>query len=152
MPDGAECTEIFNRVFVAHKRLKFRDRFDETEWLVRLLIAIYRQQVAGTRHADPISYARHLVQDQFRTPITLKEIARLCDVSSEHLVREFGRRYTETPGAMLRRLRLDYAREMLAVTVMPIGEIAIACGFASSNAFCRAFRARFGQAPGKSRS
>jgi transcriptional regulator GlxA family with amidase domain len=53
---------------------------------------------------------------------------------------------------MLRRLRLEHARTMLAATELGVAEIARASGFASANTFGRAYRARFGRSPGARRA
>jgi AraC family carnitine catabolism transcriptional activator len=52
---------------------------------------------------------------------------------------------------MLRRLRLEHARTMLQTTRLSVQEVALACGFTSSNTFCRAYRQKFARSPGAGR-
>ena len=115
-------------------------------------MALYREQVHGTREEDPIEFGSHVLRARFRGEINLKTIARQCGVSREHFIRAFSDRYGETPGALLRRLRLEHARTMLQATELPIGEVARASGFSSAATFCRAFRAAFATTPGDVRS
>lgn len=129
----------------------FRDRFQETELLHQLLVALYREQVAATQTRDPVEFGYHHLNDHFRTPLNLKEVAERCGVSREHFIRGFVKRYGEPPGEMLRRIRLEHAHRMLRATQTPVREVAVACGFADANTFCRAYRLRYGVTPGSVR-
>lgn len=145
--DG-EAAAAMDDLFRHFRARTFRDRFHETELLHQLLVALYREQVAESQASDPIEHGYHYIRDHFRSPINLKEVAVRCGVSREHFIRSFGRRYGEPPGEMLRRLRMEQARRMLKATHMPVQDIALACGFADSNSFCRAYRQCFGHSPG----
>ena len=137
-----------------HRRFRsrgFRDRFQEAELLHQLFVALYREQVAATQTRDPVEFGYHYLSDHFRSPLNLKEVAERCGVSREHFIRSFGGRYGEPPGEMLRRLRLEHAHRMLRATQTPVREVALACGFADANTFCRAYRLRFGVTPGSVR-
>ncbi len=155
MPDESEATALFDELHERFKQRTFSDRLQESELIHRLLIALYREQVQGTRTSDPIEFGHHYLRSHFRSPINLKGVAEKCGVSREHFIREFTRRYRESPGAVLRRLRLEQARAMLAATDTDVESIALASGYASSNTFCRAYRLKFGRSPrgirGKSR-
>lgn len=147
MPDDCEATALFNEVYQRFHARSFRDRLHEAELMHRLLISIYREQVQGTRATDPIEFGHHYLRSHFRSPINLKLVADKCGVSREHFIREFTRRYQESPGALLRRLRLEQARAMLAATHTDVESIALASGYASANTFCRAYRQKYGRSP-----
>jgi AraC-like DNA-binding protein len=151
MPDSSEATALFNELSDRFRQRRWQDRLQESELLYRLLIALYREQVHGTRKSDPIEFGYHYVRNHFRSPINLKGVASQCGVSREHFIREFTRRYGEPPGSQLRRLRLEHARSMLTATALPVEEVALASGFTSSNNFCRAYRMRYGKSPGADR-
>lgn len=151
MPDDSEATLLFNEASVHYHERTFRDRLHQGELLYRLLLCLYREQVQGTRTSDPIEFGYHFLQNHYRSPINLKEVALKCGISREHFIRMFSARYRESPGAMLRRLRLDHARAMLAATRLPVEDIALASGFTSSNTFCRAYRTKHGTSPGAAR-
>ncbi len=151
MPEESEATALFEELFEGVRRRKLRDRFHESELIYRLLIALYREQVRDARERDPVEFGQHYLRNHFRSPINLKGVAAKCGITREHFIREFGARYGESPGAMLRRLRLEHARTMLAATELGLAEIARASGFANPNTLGRAFRARFGRSPGERR-
>jgi AraC-like DNA-binding protein len=147
MPDDSEATNLFDEIHVRFKQRSFQDRLHEAELIHRLFIAIYREQVHGTQTSDPIEFGQHYLRSHFRSPINLKLVAEKCSVSREHFIREFTRRYRESPGALLRRLRLEHARAMLAATETDVESIALASGYASANTFCRAYRQKYGRSP-----
>jgi AraC-like DNA-binding protein len=51
------------------------------------------------------------------------------------------------PGAVLRRIRLEYAKQLLTERDMTLREIARRCGYRSQNTFCVAFQRALGMAP-----
>lgn len=151
MPLEGEASDVFDEIMRRFRTRGFRDRFQESELLHRLLVALYREQVAATQTRDPVEFGYHYLRDNFRSPLNLKEVAERCGVSREHFIRRFGARYGEPPGELLRRLRLEQAHRMLRATQMPVQEVALACGFADANTFCRAYRIRYGTTPGAAR-
>jgi AraC-like DNA-binding protein len=151
MPPESEAAAQFDELYDGFRRHRLRDRYHESELIYRLLIALYREQVAGTRASDPIEFGYHYLRNRVRTPVNLKGVAAQCGVSREHFIRRFGARYGESPGALLRRLRLEHARTMLAATELGLAEVARASGFVSPNTLGRAYRARFGRSPGGER-
>lgn len=151
MPENTEATTLFNEIVRRYQQRQFRDRLEQSELLHRLLLALYRDQVQETRQTDPVEFGHHYLQNHFRSPINLKGVAEKCGVSREHFIRQFTGRYRESPGVVLRRLRLEHARAMLLSTQLSVQDVALASGFTSSNTFCRAYRARFGQSPGERR-
>lgn len=147
MPDDSEATALFDEIHTRFRQRTFQDRLHEAELIHRLLIALYREQVHGTRISDPIEFGLHYLRSHFRSPINLKLVSEKCGVSREHFIREFTRRYRESPGALLRRLRLEQARAMLDATETDVESIALASGYASANTFCRAYRQKYGRSP-----
>lgn len=151
LPPKTPARALFQELYTKGRERAFADRFEEAELIYRFLVALYREQVADSQKRDPIAYGHHLLFDQFRTPINLKEIAQRSGVSREHFNRSFHARYGESPGHMLRRLRLEHAQAMLHATELTVEDIAVACGFTSSNSFCRAYRQHVGRSPGATR-
>lgn len=147
LPEESEAAALFDELFEGVRGRKLRDRFHESELIYRLLIALYREQVQGSRERDPVEFGLHFLRSHFRSPINLKGVAAKCGITREHFIRAFRARYRESPGALLRRLRLEHADTMLAATELGVAEIARASGFGSANTFGRAYRARFGRSP-----
>ncbi|QTF92965.1 helix-turn-helix domain-containing protein [Halomonas sp. BM-2019] len=83
----------------------------------------------------------------YRGPLPLAEIARRCGITSRQLQRLFAEHLASTPRGWYLGLRLEHAHQLLTETDLDVLAVALACGFASSSSFSRAFRARYGQAP-----
>lgn len=149
-PHNSEASHLFSEIVDRVRRRAGDDRYTETELVLRLLIALYREQVRQTMRRDPIEYGHYYLCDRFRTPIDLKGLAEKCGVSREHLSREYTLRFGEPPGQVLRRLRLEHARTLLS-TGLVIEDVAIASGFASADTFYRAYRRAYGVSPGSLR-
>ncbi len=145
---AAKFSDLINRL----RDHRMRDHLHETELITSLLISIYREQLEQTGTNDPIELGYQTIQNHFSSPINVKEIAQRANLSREHFTRLFIQRYQLSPGKLLRNLRLKQAQTMLHLTALPINEIALSCGFTSSNAFCRAYRNQFGQSPGIDRT
>lgn len=147
-----EAGQLLLRLHEDQQRGHFRDRFYLADCAYRLVISLYREQIADIRGNDPISYGRHLLETQFRSPRNLKEWAGVIGISREHFTREFRERYGESPAAFLRRLRLEHARVLLRNPSLDLQDVATACGFSSPQTFRRAYKTFFGCPAGQNRT
>jgi AraC-like DNA-binding protein len=91
--------------------------------------------------------AQEALDTRFAEPLRLSELARRVGWSEAHLHARFRERLGTSPHQYLIQRRLRAARELLAATRQPIGDIAAACGFADAAAFCRTFRRAMGTTP-----
>ena len=77
--------------------------------------------------------------------LELRTLARVAHFSAFHFHRVFFAWTGETLGAYLRRRRIEIAAGRLAgQPKLPVLSVAISVGFGSTEAFARAFKARFG--------
>jgi AraC-like DNA-binding protein len=86
------------------------------------------------------------------TSATLAGAAQAAALSPFHLIRVFNAAFGLTPLAYAAAKRLEHARGLLIESGTPIGNIALAAGYESRNAFDRAFVRRYGITPGAARS
>ena len=86
--------------------------------------------------------AAHLDED-----LSLTALADQAGLSAFHLHRIFSAAAGETPKQFTLRLRLARAGALLLTTGNSVLDVALECGFQSHEAFCRAFRRRFGLTP-----
>ncbi len=105
-----------------------------------------RAATLGVRNARLLEIVR-IFDDEIDQEISLDEVAERVGVSRRQMERLFAHHVGRTPKRYLIDLRLQRARALLAETDMPVGEVALACGFASSTQFSRRFRERFGTSP-----
>jgi len=74
-------------------------------------------------------------------------LAERVNISPRQLSRLFREHTDETPGAAVRRIRLELAARLLATTDRPVGDIARRCGFSSAETLRQAFTAKHGVSP-----
>ncbi len=91
------------------------------------------------------------IDSQMAEPISLGQLAGLCALSEYHFARMFRASFGLPPHQYVLARRLDRARQMLRGTMLPLGEIALACGFASASHFTNRFKQVLGGTPGEYR-
>lgn len=98
-----------------------------------------------------LTYAIRRMSETVESPLSPAAIAQEIGISTRQLERLFGRHLNCSPKKYQMDIRLQKARHLLLQTEMTITEISFACGFKSSGHFSRAYRAHFGDNPGKQR-
>jgi AraC-like DNA-binding protein len=93
-----------------------------------------------------LARARALAQDGYDQPLTVTALADAAGLSPFHFVRTFRSAYGVTPHDFLTRVRLDRARERLALGDS-VTEACMAVGFASLGSFSALFHREIGCAP-----
>lgn len=88
------------------------------------------------------------IDSQLDAPLSLGQLAGLCALSEYHFARMFRASFGLPPHQYLLARRLSRARHLLRTTAQPLGEIALACGFASASHFSNRFRHALGGTPG----
>ncbi|MDH4570901.1 helix-turn-helix transcriptional regulator [Pseudomonas sp. BN414] len=92
------------------------------------------------------------IETRLAEPISLGELATFSALSEYHFARMFRESFGMPPHQYVLARRLERARKLLRETELPLGEIALACGFASASHFSNRFRATVGGTPGAFRS
>jgi len=118
----------------------------------RLLVLTMAER-AGERHAldrcrERLDAAIALVE---RAPLrawTIGEMARAAGLSPSHFHALFRRTFGSTPREHVTARRLDAAYALVASTDIALADVALRAGYADQTTFTRAFRRRFGAAPG----
>ncbi|WP_236235288.1 helix-turn-helix domain-containing protein [Pseudomonas faucium] len=85
-------------------------------------------------------------------PITLGELALRCNLSEYHFARMFRASFGVPPHQYLLARRLQLACRLLRLGQLPLGQVALLCGFASASHFSNRFRQALGATPGEYRS
>lgn len=86
--------------------------------------------------------------NELRTPPSLTELAKLCNISGRQLTRGFRASRGCSIGDYVTEKRIANARRLLAAK-KSIKEVAHEMGFASPSSFCFAFRRALGETPGQ---
>lgn len=101
-----------------------------------------------TIKSEPLKLAKKYTLKNFCNNINVADLARVCNMSYSHFVREFSLNFGVSPGAYILQLQLEKAVNLLQSSTLSIKEIAIECGFASASYFCRSFNHKFNSPPG----
>jgi len=91
------------------------------------------------------------VETHLADPLSLGQLASLCALSEYHFARMFRESFGLPPHQYLLARRLELARQLLRNTGKALGDIALACGFASASHFSNRFRQAMGATPGEYR-
>ena len=94
-----------------------------------------------------IEAVKRYIQRHITEPLDRAALAALAGFSVPHFHRVFLAQVGESPTAYLRRLRLERAGRKLRMGASDIGEVALAAGYGSHNAFSKAFKQHFGLSP-----
>lgn len=84
------------------------------------------------------------MSETLEQPMRIPELARAVNISERGLHRLFEAELHVTPGRYYLLLRLARARELAFYSDLPLVEIALRCGFASSMTLSRSFQKNFG--------
>lgn len=98
-----------------------------------------------------IHKALNYMQNHFREPLTVGDIAGHCYISVPYLSRLFKDYLSSSVYHVLTRIRLSNARSAVLLGSQPIEEIASDCGFPNSRAFTQAFLKEYNEYPSKCR-
>lgn len=91
------------------------------------------------------------VTDHYRDAIEVADLADHAELSVSQLQREFSKHFGITPTNYIREVRVGMARHLLERSDMPIGEIALDCGFYDQSHFNHHFKTLTGLTPRKYR-
>ncbi|VXC74375.1 AraC family transcriptional regulator [Pseudomonas sp. 8Z] len=101
-------------------------------------------------------HQRRLLQDYIEQhlaePLPLSELAGLCALSEYHFARMFQASFGLPPHRYVLARRLTHACHLLRHSTLPLGEVALACGFASASHFSNRFRQALEATPGQYRN
>jgi len=100
------------------------------------------------RMGEVLSY----IEQRFREPITVPQLARIARMSESTLLRTFRRVLGRSPIEHVIRVRILHASELLQHGDVRVTEAAFECGFNDSNYFSRQFRKVMGVTPRHLRS
>jgi AraC family transcriptional regulator len=97
----------------------------------------------GARMAAVLAY----IQSNLDAPLTLDDLASMAGFSPYHFHRLFADATGETIMRHIRRMRLERAAFRLIYSGRPVTDVALEAGYASLEAFSRAFKDHYGQSP-----
>lgn len=173
--------EDFFKLFLLGKVIRIRDRNDyerkfnelRSLWLQEeddfrnvqasslvffLLYEIIESTKLGGRSTsrDPITTDRfnealQYMEDRLEQEITREELANLYHMNPVYFSRAFQKIYKLTPMQMLRKLRLQHAKQLLESTDYTMEHISQNCGYYDASHFSKVFHNVYGKGPAEYR-
>jgi AraC family transcriptional regulator len=107
----------------------------------------YNHHTNMTRRNDPVARALWFIESHLREELTLEKIEPALGVSRFHLSRAFSATTGRPIMHYVRARRLSEAARLLSAGAPDILSVALDAGYASHEAFTRAFREQFGLTP-----
>ena len=95
---------------------------------------------------------REFIDAHLTEPLSLGQLAALCALSEYHFARMFQLSFGLPPHRYVLAQRLRRGQQLLQHGHLPLGEVALTCGFASASHFSNRFRQAFGATPGQYRT
>ena len=118
--------------------------------LTLLLVALGRlhPEVPAAVGVEPLLAAvLDVIEQRYREPISLRDVADAVGLTPGHLTTVVGRRTGRTVQQWITERRLREARRLLADTDLTVGEVTRRVGYREANYFARRFRAAHGVTP-----
>ncbi len=128
----------------------------DTMLFLKALLSLLLSEIVSGRSMNPkdgrnttrlVAKARAYMEANIQKKIDMNEIADSLGVSYTSFAVAFKTQTGESPVRFLRKLRLQKARYELQNTNMSVKQIALDCGFSSSEYFCNFFREELGVTP-----
>lgn len=93
--------------------------------------------------------ATEMMKSRLDGSLLVSEVARECSLSASQFSRAFKSTFKVTPHQWLLEERINHAKQLLAHSTLPLGDISLTVGFNDQPAFSRAFRRAVGTTPGQ---
>ncbi|SDD55344.1 Cupin domain-containing protein [Dyadobacter soli] len=106
---------------------------------------------AALHHYHRLNAVQGFIIDNFRTKVTLQEIAGLARMSTNAFCKYYKKTTGRTATEAVMAYRLKYARQQLLSTNKTVAEICFDSGFTDMAFFYKTFRAHMGRSPGNYR-
>ena len=101
---------------------------------------------------EAVLRARMLMAEHIDEPLSCAEIARRVGMSLRQIERRFKDELRSSVLQQYRQIRMTKAHQLLQQTDLSVTQIALSCGFASPEYFCRLYRSMFGCSPRRDRT
>lgn len=153
-----QCLKEF--VFIHHRQLNEpseENKLLRDAKLTTLILELYdvsRTQISSgesSKYANNIAVACQYINDHFKEPIGIDEIAKAAMLSPSFTYVIFKKVTGMTPHDFLTNARIHYACEQLIYTSDSVAEISLDCGFSNTNYLNYAFSKQIGMTPGQYR-
>lgn len=118
---------------------------------VTAIVAEYMDAATRPSGHDLVRSVRRFVREHIAEDLALADLAREVGMSKFHFLRTYKAFTGLTPMADVRTVRVEYARELIVATDLPLKAVALRAGLGSASFLCRLFRETYDLTPGSLR-
>lgn len=112
-----------------------------------LTVPLERTEGRGTLSERRIQVVLEAIERSLESGMTGDQLAATVGLSKGAFHRAFRATFGTTPFRYLTRRRIEAAAALMLQTELPLGAIAVQCGFYDQAHLCRQFRKAFGESP-----
>lgn len=145
---------LFRTLLEVHRKKDYLYRWRQNLLLQEILCLLFtrlHQENMPVEQARIKKVLDEIHEDPAR-PFTLEGLTELAGVKKTLFLRSFRNVTGTTPMRYILSLRLEYARELLLETQLPVARIGEMCGFMDPFYFSRRFKEIFGEPPQRYRA
>ncbi len=122
--------------------------------LLRFIQLLYENNMFTTNDTVYDSTDKELIsyiQQNYMERLSLKELGNLFHMSEKYISRYFKKHFHITISQYINHLRLEHAKQLLAVSNLSVTDVAMQSGFTNVSYFIRSFKKIYGISPRKFR-
>ena len=143
-------SSVINRFRTIFDAFSYNDRFVERELSAlteRLLVSVSRSVLAGGERKGALSKSLRFIGANYGTDIKIKALANMEHLSVSRFNFLFKKQTGLSPTKYVIALRMSSAKDLLASTDIPIGQVGIMCGYNDPQFFSKIFKLYVGISP-----
>ena len=117
---------------------------------IEMVVANWINSASRMNHVNRPTWVKtvcELLNDSWDKTVTLKDLAKVANVSRITISKYFPRYFNCTLGEYVRKLRIRHALNCILTTNFTFSQIAYECGFADQSHFTRVFKLQTGFSP-----
>lgn len=140
---------LFKSLLEIYKQKSYLYQWRQNVLLEQILCEIFSALYAENAPVELVRIKNVLdyIHADASRPFTLEALAARSGVKKTLFLQSFRRVTGTTPKQYILGLRLEYARDLLLETEMPIARVAERCGFSDAFYFSRCFKKHFSASP-----
>ncbi|MHC4871641.1 MAG: AraC family transcriptional regulator [Planctomycetota bacterium] len=154
--DASEELDYFDNLFLDVIQLLTTDkeRAEVVLWniLFKLLDTIPKDKKSAPRQDPVFTFAIKQIEMNLMNKISVSGLAKLCDISHNHLTNLFKKNLGLTVTGYIQKKRMERISHLLLYTNQPIKQIACECGMADLQLFNKTVKKLLGMSPRKYRN
>ena len=160
LPDCAELwnleaiVELMREMMAVPDRHSLEGRLRPESCVARIVSLLAEQRLipdpesrSAVAHRETLIMIDRYIRDHLTEDLSLKRLARLCNLDPTYFHKLFTATYGKTPAQRTQDYRILAARLALAEGILSPDEIASQCGYSSQAYFCTIFKKVTGQTP-----